>query len=383
MRQMIQHNSIDYRINKETPPLPTQYLQSILRAQIVDELTGSPVDARLNPIIAPIGVESSSVGGGIVGLLGTPFNSLSALSTQAYNLELEIVASGYIKKFLSVQIPQDVQFPNRFVSRDLGVVALQREPVRLAGQITRRVAGSRVPEVGASVQISGIWRSTPASDAIVPPSPSHIVAIHPPLSADFGLVTVLSRLDETGLIGTPKTLEATFSFGASSITISNWNGLVVGSRIRIGDESEKEEVIAIESISPIGDDSLPATIELEYPLHYTHPKGTSVQGLDLNPIGGPLGLDEIAFEGDHNLLMDPLTLTDGDWISLSDGIAPTAYHRVHLFSAVTDGNGRYRFPFMSRVAQFDLTVTSGPDTLGPITHSSDFSAHFQKVDLEL
>jgi hypothetical protein len=258
-----------------------------------------------------------------------------------------------------------------FAPTDLGEIALHREPTVVFGRTVRAVAGATVPLAGATVRVTGVWRTPPPASAVVPPDPPNLVSLRPPLYADRA--AVVGRLLRRNLpanpdpIATQKRLLDDVPAGVTAIRIPNRVGIAPGNILRVDDESpDLVEYVTIATVVGLADPTRPATVTLDTPLAFDHRAGALVERTNPQPLGGDRGFAVDAIAGDSTVFLSSLSgLTAGDVVRVTGGPAPNQYHDLRLFSTLSDADGYYRLAPISRVAQLELRAESG--VLTPVT----------------
>ncbi|MFL6277645.1 MAG: hypothetical protein ACJ74G_20865 [Blastocatellia bacterium] len=352
---------------------------------MIDELTGqapagpSLIRTPLKNVGARMGADS------IGGIIGTPRAVFPALNAQPYTVHLSVVSEGYLTQEIDVAVPQDLSFPNTFSPPPLIDVFLHRKPTIIRGRTIRANSTTTIPVPGATVRVTGIWRTPPAANASVPPSAPNVVSLRPPLYADRkAVVGHLGRRNLTALAGS-KFLLADVLQGATEMRLSDQVGLAVGTILLI-DASEPDliEFMVIKSITGAGTADQPCTASLAQPLAYEHRRNAVV--LRANP-SAPAPAKQISVEalaGDTCVFLSSTGGLTAE-VEVSGGSA-NEYHGVSTFSVASDSDGYYRLPPLSRVAQL---VIEGKKTVGPQTFAAktefrpDYSKWENTLDLLL
>ena len=114
------------------------------------------------------------------------------------------------------------------------------------------------------------------------------------------------------------------------------------------------------------DPTRPATVVFDTAFAFDHRAGALVQRTTPQPLGGNRAFAIDAIPGDSTVFLASLGgLAAGVVVRVADGLAPSEYHDLRLFSTTSDTDGYYRLPPISRVAQLQLRADSG--TLTPVT----------------
>jgi hypothetical protein len=99
------------------------------------------------------------------------------------------------------------------------------------------------------------------------------------------------------------------------------------------------------------------------------------------PAGLDIALGVDAAAGDACVLLTAMAaIGPATVIELHGGASPAEYHQVLRFSTVTDADGQYRLPPISRVAQIELEVTDGVHAPLVPAVSPDYSLPENRVD---
>ena len=73
-------------------------------------------------------------------------------------------------------------------------------------------------------------------------------------------------------------------------------------------------------------------------------------------------------------------LSGAPFLSLQSGGVPTEYHATSYFNAVSDAQGFFRLPPLSRVAQCALRSHDGTHIDLDVTYSPDYSQQVSRID---
>ncbi len=263
-------------------------------------------------------------------------------------------------------------------------VALRREPVMVIGRTIRRNAGGVTPAAGAAVTLAGIWRElVPA--AIEPPAASpDLVSLQPPLYADRSAATgQLRRREMTPVMGEDKDLLVGVDAGARRLSLSDHVNLSSGDVVLVDSDPAVQEYVTIDTITPVGAAEQPATVALTHPLAYAHRRGRRVRRMNPQPPGPNRAFSDDATTGDTCVFLNSLTGLSGVGVVEVHGGASAEYHRLGHFTAVSDGDGRFRLPLLSRVAKMEVQATEGPDSSGPVPFIPHYPVRENHLELEL
>jgi hypothetical protein len=173
--------------------------------------------------------------------------------------------------------------------------------------------------------------------------------------------------------------------GATEIRLSDQLSLAVGTILLIdAGEPDLTEFIAISSITGAGTADQPCTVSLVQPLAYGHRRDAVVQRTIPSALTNIKKISVEALAGDTCVFVSSTGGLTAE-VEVSDA-STKEYHRVSTFSVVSDANGYYRLPPLSRVAQL---VIEGKKTIGPQTFAAktifrpDYSKRENTLDLLL
>jgi hypothetical protein len=151
-------------------------------------------------------------------------------------------------------------------------------------------------------------------------------------------------------------------------------------------EPDLIEFISIKSITGAGTPDQPATITLDHALSYEHRKNAVVLRVNPAGVGPPKQIADEALAGDTCVFLNNLSgLTVATEVELN-GVSANEYHSLNRFLVVSDSDGYYRLPPISRIAQM---VIEGEKVVGPQTFAAkttfrpDYSKRENTLDLTL
>jgi hypothetical protein len=358
-------------------------IHAITQARVLDELTGVPISAGIT--VTPAGaafqkpaarqnVFSRVASGGLVGLAGVPVTVFPQLQTQAYEVGVTIRAEGYIPVQVTRIIGPQANFPDAFSLAQIGDVALHRTPIILRGRTVRRTSGGITPVAGATVRITGIWRTLPTANVVVPPSPANLVSLTPGLyanrNAGSGAVRTVTL---TPTVGEDKQLMEPALAGTTKIRLSNRTNVSVGDVIAIdeGDINRREHLV-VTAIEGASSPAQPAIVTLAHPLAVSHARGAVVRKAIVSDQGPTRAVSVDAIPGDVTLFCASIVgMTTPTFVEISGGSSEKEYHWLRPYDVASDANGDYQLPPISRVAQIAIEAQHPPDeavvyTVGPL-----------------
>jgi hypothetical protein len=372
-RRIVVVNSQPYVFSPDDQPPLEGRLWALVRMQVIDELTGQAPASTITVEAEGTGFTPRVASGGLVGLTGIP--------SQVFPpdvVRLTIRAAGYLPRTRLVQLMQMTE-----------LIALHREPTVITGRTVRANGNTTTPLAGATVRVTGIWRTPPPANMDVPADPPNLVSLRPPLYADRAVVTGhLQPRDLTPTVGDDKFLLEDILAGANPIRLSNRQNLAPGDMLLIdADQPDLTEFLAISTITGASTADQPARITLDYPVAWAHRRNAVVKKVSPLPPGAVQQFAVEALAGDTCVFLDDVAgLTAAHEVQITDGTNPDESHSLQTFSATSDTDGYYRLPPLSRVAQLRIHVEK---TVGVQTFTSqtefrpDYNLRENRLDLTL
>lgn len=365
----------------EQPPLGDR-LWALTRARVTDELTGAPPVSALTLTTTTSGLTPRITPDGLCGLTGIPRNVFPRLALQNYGVRMVIGAAGYVVRERDIQVPQTPGFPTLFQPPPVVDIPLHREPTVIHGRTVRATGTATSLLAGATVSITGIWRTPPSATASIPASPANVVSLAPPLYTDrAAVVGRLRRRNMLGVLGDDKSLLAAVAAGTDRIEISNWRNVAVNDIVLIDALSpDLVEYLAISAIEAVSSPDQPARITLAHPMRYPHRQGAIVREGNPQPLGVVRTFADTAQRGDTCVFVNALSgLTSADVVEVSGGPVEE-YHQVRLLRATSDAEGYYRLPPLSRVAQIEIRADHGALTPVRKEFRPDYASRENRLD---
>jgi hypothetical protein len=273
--------------------------------------------------------------------------------------------------------------PDDFAPTDLGDLAMHREPVVMLGRTMQASGSATTPLAGARVTVTGIWRRLPPSTVVVPPAAPNLVSLHTPLRANrIAGTDVLRRRNLSLVAGGDKQLLDDIPAGERLMRLSNRQNLGPGNVLLIdADDPDRAEYVTINTIAGSSTPTEPARITLHYPFAYAHRRDTRVQRVMPQPQGAVRQFVVHALAGDTTIFLSSLTgLATGNQVWMTDGMRPDEYHRIRRYVALSDADGYYRLPPLSRVAQLELRAEHGALTPIHLEFRPDYSLRENRMD---
>jgi hypothetical protein len=363
--------------------------QALLKLLITDELTSKPPEGTIDLSVEEKGYTPRVANDGLAGLIAVPLQVIPRLDARNYRVNLTVRANGYLTRELNPEIPQDPTFPLHFAARPPIDLALHREPVTISGRTVRVTGNTFMPLPGAEVSLTGIWRIAPPADVIVPPDPPNLIHLQPPLYLDRSALTqFLQPRDLPIVAGSDKTLLNDVSPGTDAIQLSDRQGLAVGDVLQIDvDQPDLAEFVEVKTVPVTSAPNQPTLITLNHKLMQSHRRDAVVKGTFPQAPGIPRKFTVDATTGDNCVFLDNLTgLATGHEVQITGVPDKDEYHKLATFSVLSDADGYYRLPPLSRVAQIEIHALA---TVGILTFEAtiafrpDYQQRENRLDLTL
>jgi hypothetical protein len=375
-------------ISPDDPPPLAGRIQALFKLRITDELTTRPPESAISLRVEEKGYIARVASDGLAGLVGIPQRVIPQLNAKSYPINLTISAPGYADRRLHEEIPQDVTFPLHFAAPQVDL-ALHREPVTISGRTVRIDGNASTPLSGSEVTVTGIWRVAPPDVGVPPPDPTNIVHLRPPVYVDRPAATQnLQPRDLAAVPGSDKTLLNDVSPGVEAIRLSDRHGLAAGLVLQIdAGQPDLSEFIEIKSVPTTSAPDQPAAISLNQRLMQSHRRNAVVRLTLPQPPGTPRPFTVDATTGDTSIFLDNLTgLASGQWVQIVGIAGSDEFHEVRTYSVLSDANGYYHLPPLSRVAQIEIHAekTVGAQTFERTTiFRPDYRSRENRLDLTL
>ena len=392
-RQTVVDGDFTYTIARDDDITIGNRMHALVQARVIDELNGAPIPSGIT--VTPAGaafqrpaarqnVYSRVASGGLVGLAGVPTTVFPRLGLQPYEVGLTIRAEGYVPARVIGAVDQQVNFPAAFAMESIGDVALHRTPVVLRGRVVRRTASGTVAVPGATVRVTGIWRTLPTASVVVPAAPPNLVSVAPVLYAHRTSATgTLRSVTITPTVGDDKQLLAPAHAGSTAVRVSNRQNLSVGDVVAIDEvDAERREHLVIAAIDGATSPAQAATLTLAYPLAVSHARGCTVRTATVSAPGPARALAIDAIAGDTTLLCASVAgLSAPTFVEIdAGGGSEKEYHWLRPYIVTSDANGDYQLPPMSRVAQITVEAHHPPDPAVSRTVAPLYPAREQYLD---
>lgn len=356
--QIVSAGGYAYRFNPDTQPRAADRLRAVMRARMVDELTGQPMASRLSVTTPLPGLRSGIRPGGIAGLIGHPGRLYPGLAGAQVTLEMTVAAARYLPRRLVATLGPQPGFPDAFDPHDAGDVAMHRAALRLRGRIVRDNGLERQPLAGADVRLLGVWPVFPPANVDVDSvmQPSDLVSLTAGLYAARTAGTDRLRRRTLGIVpGTQKVLLKRAAAGDRRVRLSDRVNLNAGTLLALdANHPNLAEYIMIAAVDGASTPDQPATITLNYPLRHSHAPDAFAIRATLQASGADNALNRDAIAGDQTVFCVALSgVVDGGVVEIH-GSGDPEYHRAVLYSTVADADGYFRLPPIARVARLRL-----------------------------
>jgi hypothetical protein len=361
----------------------TDRIWGVIAVRLVDELTGRPPQGSIKLTTSLQALTPRVAEDGLIGLAGIPTQVFPGLKTIGYTIDLSLQVQGYVPVRLSTLLPANPAFPGTFTPIVLPDLLLHRQPIAFKGRTVRIVAGMVQPAAGVNVRISGIWRTLPPANVILPADPPNLVALYQPVYASrVQAVSKVRRRDLNAVLGNDKRLLESVPIGGGVLRITNRVGLAVGGILLVdGDRPDRREFLTIQAVTGGSTPDQIAEISLDFPTVISHRQNSLVQAAgSMGPLGPNNNLSQDAIPGDTTVLLSGLAgLATGHQVRMSGGGGVDEYHDYMEYTTQSDVNGYYRLPPVSRVAQVEMEAYDGTHTIKSIV-SPDYQQSENLVD---
>jgi hypothetical protein len=370
-------------------PVPSaNRIQALLKLLITDELTSKPPEGTISLRVEEKGYTPRVATDGLAGLVAVPLQVIPRLNAKNYPVNLTVSAEGYLTRELHEDIPQDLGFPTHFAARQIDL-ALHRLPLTISGRTVRITGSTSTPLPGTEVRLTGIWRIAPPADVIVPPDPPNLIHLQSPLYLDRSALTqFLQPRDLPTVAGSGKTLLNDVSPGTDALQLSDRQGLAIGDVLQIDvNQPDLAEFVEVKTVPVTSAPDQPTLITLNHELMQSHRRDAVVKQILPQSPGIPRTFTVDATTGDTCVFLDNLTgLATGHDVQITGVPGKDEYHRLTTFSVLSDADGYYRLPPLSRVAQIEIHAekTVGIQTFEvTTTFRPDYRQRENRLDLTL
>ena len=351
-----------YRSCPDDPPVAADRLRAVVRWAAVDEITESGPNVDYVIRTEELGLIPRIARDGLMGLVGNPARLYPGLDAATVDIAWTLSAPGYVSRELSVTLGPVAGFPNQFapaVAGTAGVVWLHRTPIVLRGRLVQLIAGQLhpVPMPLVPISITGVWWTFPPAD--VDPNtviePPNLVSLHPGLYADRTLgADSLRRRSLAHVAGQDKTMVLPAVRGQDSVRISDRVGVVPGTILAFEpSRPDRVEYVVVTNVDGASTDDQPATAKLAHRLQLDHEEGTAVHVMTPGAPAAANLFERDGVRSDRVAFLAGMAGVTAGVVEISGGAA-AEYQTVSLYSSVSDADGFYRLPPLSRVASVQL-----------------------------
>jgi hypothetical protein len=384
-RLTITADSVVYVVAADDAPPPGLRPSLLAGVRVLDELTGQPPGG---PIAVTPGLAHSSARvaeGGLVGLAGIPLRAFPALATSGYTAGFLVDADGFVPRAVAVALPAVPTFPAAFGSPPVNDLALHRLPTVVRGRVVQVVMGQSVAVAGASVTVTGIWRTPPPANLHVPPDAPSLVSLAPALYFDRAAgVGQLNSVTLAPVLGDDKVTLDAVPAGAQAVRLSNSQNLLAGDILVLDpDDPYRAEYLSIQTIAAGSTPDQPARVTFTYSPALPHRLSTTARKVTPGAAGPAKTFAQDGWVGDPCVLLSNVSgLAATQQVQISGGAAPVEYHSAATFVSVSDPDGYYGFPPLSRVAQLEVVASKGAMT-SDLTFQPDYTLRENVLDFQV
>ena len=398
-RRAVEANNLIYQVSPDDPPVSGNRVWGLVRARVVDEMTGQPTNGSIRLETDLHSVSTIVASNGLVGLTGIPMQVFPGLKSKDYQVTLKVRAEGYVSQdvVFTIEKAKNSNFPVEFTPPLAVEVNLHHDPIVIAGRVMLQAAdGTKSPLNGAIVRVTKIWRMPPSATLSPPPDPASLISLDPPLYADRRISGTATLIQQTftEVSGEDKFLLEDYSAGTHKIRLSDRINLIPspsGSLLLVdAGQADIAEYLVIDSINGGITQDQPATISLNYPLANFHRKNAVVRRVIPADTGVSIPIAYDAIAGDTCIFVthlgalatdNPVKISKGE--PPSGGAIPDEFHRVSLFSTVSGIDGYFRLPPLARVAQISLSAEQGALTPVTVEFRPNYSLRENWLDFDL
>lgn len=383
-RTLVVHDGTSTVVNFDDPRRKGDVFQSLVMAQLVDELTAEPIDRPIQIEHDVPHARPKSAAFGVCGVVGVPRQSFPNLAVQPYAIALRFEVAGYEPVDIGHTFAADPSFPDTFADANLLQIGLRRTPIVLTGRTVALDAQNRPqPVPGTQVRVTGIWRTVPDIDPVAGPAlGAQFLSLTPALAADrsAGDLTIATLTPA----GAPTALAVSAAPGATLIDVQTPAGIVAGDVVRIGGfDPERVEHVAVAQVLARNDVSSPGQLRLAHPLQTGHSGGEAVEVVTVAGAGPDASLTEAARAGDRLVFVNTTAPFGGALaVRVSTPGVDDEYLTASTLSTTSDAEGFYRLPRLSRIAAIQVSATAGPLS-AVAAHTPNYGLFSNGLDLTM
>lgn len=330
--------------------------QLVLAGRVIDLVYGEPWRGPFNVRLTSgdtLRVRAAS--DGFFAVAGDPERAFPGLDVNPSSIDLAVGGNGLRERAVTVPVPVAATFPRPAIE-----IELARLPITLTGRTVQAVNRNPVP---------GAWVTF--ADAA-------LTLLRTPLHAGHAAGAEV-RECQLNPAGPLKTLDAPAARGASTLLLSDRQGLAPGDLLRLGAEG-RWEVAVVEDLAPLpANPALPGEVTLTAPLARSFAQGAEAQPVAAVDLAGLAALDAEVFAGGGVL---PLTAPVAA-LAVRLEAAAAANVEYHLVGALADADGYYRADGLDRPARADLEATAAGFLPALVTWAADFARPANRIDFGL
>jgi hypothetical protein len=370
-----------YRFCPDDPPLAADRLRAVVRWSAIDEIQNAGPNIDFTVATEALGLAPRIAQDGLMGLVGNPARLYPGLGADPVDIAFSLAAPGYLTRNLTATLGPIADFPNQFAPVDMGIVYLHRQAVVLRGRIVQHASLASIPVPGVPIRISGVWSTFPPPDA--PASAiedPNLVSLHPGLYADRTAVDSLRSCNVGAVAGQDKVLALPAPRGEATARLSNRIGVVPGTLLAFErDVPGRVEYVLVAAVNGASTDDQPATVKLAHALRLDHEEGTLVEVVLAPTAPSANAFIRDGIPGDRVAFLAGLADVIPGVVEISGG-ETTEYQTCSLFETVSDADGYYRLPPLSRVASVKLQTPDLTPAQEPVV-SPDYGRYENLVDV--
>jgi hypothetical protein len=366
----------------DDPPLAADRLRAVVRWAAVDEITHSGPDVDYTIRTQSLGLQPRISRDGLMGLVGNPARLYPGLDAATVDIAYSVAAPNYLTRSLQVTLGPIPAFPAQFAPVDAGTLWMHRRPFVLRGRVVQLGGLNPTPLAGVPVEIAGVWWTFPPAN-VIPSSvieAPDMVSLHPGLYADrVQGIAGLRRRDLVPVAGQDKTLVLPATVGGVTVRVSDRVGVAVGTVLAFEPaQPDRVEYLTVTAVSGASTDDQPAMLTLAHPLRLAHEEGTPVQVVTPQAPGtnNLFERDGIPFE--RVAFLAAMNGVTAGVVEISGGPA-AEYQTASLYSTVSDADGFFRLPPLSRVASVKILANQAPAQ--ELVMSPDYGRYENLVDV--
>jgi hypothetical protein len=270
-------------------------------------------------------------------------------------------------------------------------ILMHRVAVTIGGRSVRRNASGigTTPVANASIAVQGIWRTAQDVRQHLPPATAATVSLAPGLYAARAVGAALAAQDLPAVAGDDKLLVDQASSSDSSIAISNRLNLVAPpspppfSVLRIdAGNPEAAEYIGLAGADGFGGANEPGRVALDHALRVPHRRDALVQLAAPQSAAAPKFFADAGAPGDTCVFLSDIAgLDTADTVAITGGTAAREYQQVRTFTVVSNAEGYFLLPPMSRIAQIRLQASAPALSTVTLEFQPDYSQRGNWLDI--